>query len=408
MPKISVIIPVYNTERYLDKCLNSCINQTFKDIEIILINDGSTDNSFEICKKYLKIDSRIRLFSQENKGQGFSRNFGIMNSKSDFIFFLDSDDYIENNTIKKLYSKVIKDKSDIVIGGWKRVDETGNSISLNPIISEDIINSSNKATYIFSGQISLISCGILFNKRLFLDNFLFFQNSAYEDVCIVPVIYYLANKISIFNENLYIWLDREDSTSNNFTLYHANGINNIYNEWLNFLLKQKEFDVINKDLHKGINKYLGFAKQKASLVTNDTKVLNYLSLLEEIFNNSKTSQSTTELQNDKKYSFSRSINAIYSHIENIKDSGEKIVIYGNGNICNIYASELSNQLVAIADINYQKLSKYADVFHPKDIHNLVFDKIFISVFGREESIIKYLTDELKIDKSKIIVFNKIL
>lgn len=400
---ISIIIPIYNTEKYLDKCLNSCINQTFKDIEIILINDGSTDNSFEICKKYLKIDSRIRLFNQENKGQSFCRNFGIMNSETDFIFFLDSDDYIQLNTLESLYNKIIKDKSDIAIGGWERVNQIGDILDRFPKINENIINSSSKNSYIFSGKISLISCGILFKKNIFIENLLFFPNYAYEDVCLLPKVYYYANKISVVNECLYKWLDRENSTSNQFTMYHANSINSIYNEWLNFLLTNKEFDVIKFDLHRGVTKYLNFAKQKANLVTNNKDIINYLYCLELIINNTISKYELN--QSEKRYIFSREINILFSHIKLLKNDNKKIIIYGNGIIGNIYANELINQLVAIVDLNTNSTSKYSEIYHPEKLNNMDFDKIIISVFGRENDIKDYLINELNIDESKIIVFD---
>ncbi|MGL6105767.1 glycosyltransferase family 2 protein [Romboutsia sp.] len=90
--KISVIVPVYNVEKYLERCLNSLLNQTYKNLEIILINDGSTDSSEEIRKKYSKQDEKIKFISQENKGIAETRNVGIKNSTGEYIAFLDSDD----------------------------------------------------------------------------------------------------------------------------------------------------------------------------------------------------------------------------------------------------------------------------------------------------------------------------
>jgi glycosyltransferase involved in cell wall biosynthesis len=112
MPQISVIIPVYNTQLYLRESIESVINQTFKDIEIIAINDGSTDNSLEILNEYSQKDSRLKVFSQKNKGLPLTRNFGIDNSKGKYIYFFDSDDILLPTTLEETYKKCEKDNLD--------------------------------------------------------------------------------------------------------------------------------------------------------------------------------------------------------------------------------------------------------------------------------------------------------
>ena len=99
---VSVIVPIYNSEQYLHRCIDSIVNQSYKDIEIILINDGSTDNSGEICNEYAVIDNRIKVMNTQNNGPAAARNIGIENSKGKFIFFVDSDDFIENDALKLL------------------------------------------------------------------------------------------------------------------------------------------------------------------------------------------------------------------------------------------------------------------------------------------------------------------
>ena len=113
MTKVSVVIPVYNVERYLSKCLDSVINQTMEDIEIICVNDGSTDNSLKILKEYAEKDNRIRIIDQKNKGLGAARNVGVSYSCSEYIMFLDSDDYLIENAVGLLYRNIIKNKTDI-------------------------------------------------------------------------------------------------------------------------------------------------------------------------------------------------------------------------------------------------------------------------------------------------------
>lgn len=114
MVKVSVILPVYNVENYLEQCLDSVINQTLKDIEIICVNDGSTDNSLKILKEYAKKDNRFIILDENNQGAGISRKKGIDISKGEFIYLMDSDDYINNNLLELTYNSAIKHASDIV------------------------------------------------------------------------------------------------------------------------------------------------------------------------------------------------------------------------------------------------------------------------------------------------------
>lgn len=121
MSKISIIVPVYNTEKFLEKCLNSLINQTLKDIEIICINDGSTDNSLQILKKFANKDKRIQIINQTNSGPSIARNIGIKKAKGEYIGFVDSDDWVDSNFFEQLYVNVKKNNADIGVAGIKRV-----------------------------------------------------------------------------------------------------------------------------------------------------------------------------------------------------------------------------------------------------------------------------------------------
>ena len=124
MKLISVIVPVYNTEKYIEKCVMSILNQTYKNLEIILIDDGSTDNSPQICDSLAKKDNRITVIHQPNGGVSSARNIGLDNTHGDYITFVDSDDYIEPNMIEFL-SENIGD-TNIAMCGYTSVDENGN------------------------------------------------------------------------------------------------------------------------------------------------------------------------------------------------------------------------------------------------------------------------------------------
>lgn len=117
--KVSVIVPVYNVEKYLSECIESIISQTLIDWELILVNDGSPDNCEQICLDYAKLDSRIKYIYQDNRGVSSARNKGLSYSKGEFIFFMDSDDTIDKFFLEKAYFKAKSDKSDIVVlGAW--------------------------------------------------------------------------------------------------------------------------------------------------------------------------------------------------------------------------------------------------------------------------------------------------
>ncbi|WP_455639705.1 glycosyltransferase family 2 protein [Parabacteroides sp.] len=116
--KVSIIIPVYNVAPYLDACLSSCINQTFRDIEIIVVNDGSTDASYQVITKYTAMDKRIVVVNKENEGLIYARKSGLDIARGEYVFHLDGDDYIENNTIDILYQEAIKNNSDCVMAGF--------------------------------------------------------------------------------------------------------------------------------------------------------------------------------------------------------------------------------------------------------------------------------------------------
>lgn len=134
-PLISVIIPIYNVEKFLPQCIESVINQTYQTLEIILVNDGSTDTCFEICLRYKDLDSRIRVINKKNEGVGPARNEGIKVATGEYIYFLDSDDYLEKDALENL-SFYFKQGHDIILFGFNRVNES--SGFLNKVLPPSI------------------------------------------------------------------------------------------------------------------------------------------------------------------------------------------------------------------------------------------------------------------------------
>ena len=123
---ISVIVPIYNVENYLRMCLDSIQNQTYKNFECLLINDGSPDNSAEICREYAAKDSRFRYFEKENGGVSSARNLGIERSEGVYITFVDSDDWVEPDYLEVLYSIIVQEKADISVSTYKQFNTKEN------------------------------------------------------------------------------------------------------------------------------------------------------------------------------------------------------------------------------------------------------------------------------------------
>ena len=139
MPKVTVVVPVFNVEKYLHQCIESLLNQTYRNLEIILVDDGSTDNSGAICDKYRQKDQRIKVIHKCNQGLGFARNSGMKETTSDYITFMDSDDYADEDMIEELMRPIIDENADTVIGGFKKVNDEKKIL---------FIDSYNKKTYL--------------------------------------------------------------------------------------------------------------------------------------------------------------------------------------------------------------------------------------------------------------------
>ncbi|MGN0018457.1 MAG: glycosyltransferase [Candidatus Gastranaerophilaceae bacterium] len=202
MAKVSIIIPVYNVEQYLERCLETVINQTLKDIEIILVNDGSTDNSVDICNRYAQKDSRIKVVTRKNGGLSAARNTGLEHVSGEYIGFLDSDDWVDKDFYEKLYNAAIENDCDIAFGDIIRKGEHKHKIRLKIpeiIVAEDIYDKMQLAQ-------NLKNPGVwnkIYRKHLFDNGLRFEEGVYYEDrefsiqiineckkIVAVPNIYY--------------------------------------------------------------------------------------------------------------------------------------------------------------------------------------------------------------------------
>ena len=214
-PKVSIIIPVYNVEKYIRKCLDSVVNQTLKDIEIICIDDGSTDSSNTILKEYAERDNRIIIFKQKNKGVSAARNSGFRMAKGEYIGIVDSDDYVSLNYFEELYNSAIVNSSDIAATNNILMNQCGIiSIKACGINTNDteLISINEKSNII-------VSTGICWNKiykRSFINkyhlNFLEIKTPA-EDNYFTDLAIICANKVSINNNSTYYYQIRNNSES---------------------------------------------------------------------------------------------------------------------------------------------------------------------------------------------------
>ena len=211
---VSVIIPVYNVERYLKKCIDSILNQTYKNLEIILVDDGSTDCSSKICDEYAKNDTRILVIHKANGGQSEARNIGISESKGEYIFFVDSDDYIEYNAIETMLEIAENKNADMVIADIYSVNEKGEILNEGKgqyTFQNESLFSAEEAAQAFA-ELDWGPWNKLY-KRSVHKNIYFPKGKIHEDEAIMFQLFERCDKIVYTNVRLYNYLQREGSTT---------------------------------------------------------------------------------------------------------------------------------------------------------------------------------------------------
>lgn len=213
--KISVIVPIYKVEKYLRRCIDSIINQTFKNIEIILVNDGSPDNCPKICEEYKNKDNRIVIVNQENQGLSAARNSGIRIARGKYLVFIDSDDYIEEDMIEYLYEGIVKYDVDISCCGYVAVYDNGTKEKIT-VPSQDTIYKKEEALNILllNGYIDVVAWNKLYKKELF-NNILYPTGKLYEDMLTTYKIISKSNKILLRPKEKYFYCKRNDSIGGN-------------------------------------------------------------------------------------------------------------------------------------------------------------------------------------------------
>ena len=197
-PKISVIIPVYNVEQYLPRCLDSIIGQTFSDLEIVCVNDGSPDNSDKILLEYAKKDPRIKIITQENGGLSAARNTGLKNISGEYVSFIDSDDWIDSDYYEQLLKLVEENDADIAMAGMRIANANGISNNTTPnVITDDFVE---KIKNLPNGSV----CDKLFRTKLF-SGIEFPRGRYYEDNIVLITVMYKSKTVVFSNRVSYYY-----------------------------------------------------------------------------------------------------------------------------------------------------------------------------------------------------------
>lgn len=215
MVKISIVVPVYNSEKFLEKCVDSLINQTIENKEIVLVNDGSTDGSQEIIDRYVeKYPDMIKCVKQENAGQAVARNVGIENASGEFIAFLDSDDYMEKNAYEVAVKKAEAEDLDVVcfdffeIINGQKVQKKHYFFEVDDVVKKYIISETSP-------------CNRVIRRKVLIDNNIrFLENKIYEDLATIPTLAKYTKKIGYIPDRLYDYVIRENSTMR-YTTYNS-------------------------------------------------------------------------------------------------------------------------------------------------------------------------------------------
>lgn len=278
---ISVIIPVYNVENYLRQCLDSILNQTYTDFEVICVNDGSTDNSLNILNEYAQKDSRIKVISQKNKGPSKARNVGLKHANSEYICFIDSDDKIEPDFFEKLYA--VKDMSDLI---------TVKINYLNPPPDKQIwYNKFNlkketglyKLTPSLFTKITMAVWGKLFKKSIIDKYKIKFQNGLHEDSNFLYCYMSHIESIYYINEELYIYtVQNTSSLSNNLDHNKAHTDITNYIKLIKHLKKYVLFEKYKKSIFILFQRSIS---PKYFIIPNMPKILKYFHITPTGFSN---------------------------------------------------------------------------------------------------------------------------
>lgn len=220
--KISIIIPVYNSEKYLIKCLESIINQTMQEIEIIIVNDGSTDQSLKILEKYKKNEKRIILLNKENEGVSIARNKALDIATGKYILNIDSDDWIEKKYCEEMYNKAERERLDILISDFYFVENKNKKYCKDLDIDENkILNKDEYIKILFEENFKGYLCNKLIRRDLYAKNKIKFDSdiNIMEDMLVLSRLINKSQRIGKINKAYYFYIKNIDSITNNLNIH---------------------------------------------------------------------------------------------------------------------------------------------------------------------------------------------
>lgn len=252
---ISVIVPIYNVEKYLDKCIASIVGQTYQNLEIIMVEDGSTDRCSEICNKWAMKDTRIQVIRKTNGGLSDARNTGLSLATGEYIGFVDGDDYIHPEMYEKLWGIIKEYEADLAICGFDYVDENGNPMEAEGIELENgLIDKTVALSGIVDKRWNCVVWNKLYRKRLF-HNIKFPYGMVYEDRMIMPWIVKNSSKIVVTTSALYYYVHSANSITRSKSI--AKHLDLVEAYYCNLLFYKKYYpDLTQKIANQLVKQYL--------------------------------------------------------------------------------------------------------------------------------------------------------
>lgn len=261
MIKVSIIVPVYQVEKYLRKCLDSLVNQTLQEIEILIINDGSPDQSQVIIDEFQqKYPLKIKSFTKENGGLSDARNFGLDRAIGEFLGFVDSDDEVSKTMFEEMYSLAIKHQAEMVICNIQKVDEQGNvtqKLTQIPNMPEKIDLRENFSVF---ADLSYFACNKIFKRELF-ENKRFKKGIHFEDIQLIPQLLLQCKTIAQTQNYHYQYLERTDSITKTHTRKGLDILKAVEEVNLSFHESQysdKKQELKNFNILEGVYTYLAY------------------------------------------------------------------------------------------------------------------------------------------------------
>lgn len=224
-PLVTVVVPVYNVEKYLDRCIESIVNQTYDNLEIILVDDGSPDKCPQMCDDWAKKDNRIKVIHKDNAGLGMARNSGMEVATGEYILFVDSDDYIDKSAVKKSVDTAINSQSQVVMFGHSNFDDFGNVTPLKMktdklyFEKEELLNDLLPGLFVYDRGLGVRTGNKMFSLDLFKTNNLQYKSEREiisEDAFFILQLFKYVKKVAILSENLYFYYQNPQSLTSTY------------------------------------------------------------------------------------------------------------------------------------------------------------------------------------------------